>query len=99
LELHDLQKHASIIAKERGHSNNTREELLFRLAFETNEVIEAVLVKHGLIKVHEGAKVGKVSHELGDMLQMILRVSEMEGIDLEAAYLEKMELDKTKVYA
>jgi len=29
---------------------------------------------------------------------MVLRVAEMEGRDLESDYLEKMEMDKSKVY-
>lgn len=97
-DLSILQEYANKIAIERGHGDNTPEEICFRLAFEVNELIEAILVRRGIIKVHAGAKVGVVRHEFGDAFNMLCRAANMEEEDLESSFIEKVKMDEGKKY-
>lgn len=73
--------------KRRGYYPKDQNEVLLRLGEELGELFEAV---------REQQSETELSHEVVDVLWNILRFCELKNIDLEKAFLEKLEKNESR---
>lgn len=73
--------------KRRGFYPKDEKEVLLRLGEEMGEVFEAV---------RENQSHKDLSHEVVDVFWNLLRFCELKGIDLEKAFMEKLEKNETR---
>jgi len=73
--------------KRRGYYPKDDKEVLLRLGEEMGEVFEAVREKQSF---------QKLSHEIVDVFWNLLRLCELKKINLEKAFLEKLEKNESR---
>ena len=72
-------------------------DMAISLALEASELLELTQWKNGAeLDDHLAASREAVSHELADVLYWVLLIAHDLGIDLGAAFLEKMRLNEVK---
>ena len=99
----DLQKmitHQRQFAKARDWDQfHTPKNLSMALSVETAELLEIFqwLTEEQSAKIMEEEKQGEaVKHELSDILYYLVRLADVLGVDLEAAFWEKLQLNEKK---
>lgn len=85
--IHELQILMVEQLKRRGFYPKDDKEILLRLGEEVGEVMEAV---------RENQSLESLSHEMVDVFWNILRLAELKGIDLEKAFMEKLEKNEKR---
>ncbi len=76
--------------KRRGFYPKDDKEVLLRLGEEVGEVMEAVRENHSKTDL---------SHEIVDVFWNLLRLTELKNIDLEKAFIEKLEKNEKRPLA
>jgi NTP pyrophosphatase (non-canonical NTP hydrolase) len=72
-------------------------DLALTLVLETAEVLEHMQWRNGReLREHLKKKHNEVSHELADVLHVLLLLAEDMGVDLAAAFAEKMRVNEKK---
>lgn len=99
--MNDLETWQQIIrefVEERGwHRHHNPKSLAAAMAVEASEVLEHFLwVPEAESFAIAEDKRREVAHELADVLMGVLRVADLLQIDLRAAFLEKMEINRRK---
>ncbi|KKP47218.1 MAG: Pyrophosphatase [Candidatus Woesebacteria bacterium GW2011_GWA1_33_30] len=85
--LRQLQELMVIQLKKRGYYPKDDKEVLLRLGEEVGEVFEAV---------RENQSEEDLSHEIVDVFWNLLRLCELKNIDLEKAFIEKLEINESR---
>ena len=73
--------------RERGYYPRDEMEVLLRLGEEVGEVMEAV---------RERQPTENLGFEMVDVLWNLLRLAELKGIDLEAAFIRKLHINQSR---
>lgn len=95
--LRDLQTYVTELENERGFFSQGPLEKCLLLGEEVGELFKAIR-KAQKIKIDENSKVGSIGHELADVLIYLCSIANRYEIDLEAAFREKEEENKTRVW-
>lgn len=95
--LRDFQTYVTELEKERGFADQGPLEKCLLLGEEVGELFKAIR-KAQKIKIDEKSKVGDVGHELADVMIYLCSIANRYGVDLETAFREKEEENKTRVW-
>lgn len=95
--LRDFQAYVNELERERGFSSQGPLEKCLLLGEEVGELFKAIR-KAQKIKIDENSKVGSIGHELADVMIYLCSIANRYDIDLEAAFREKEEENKTRVW-
>lgn len=95
--LHDLQQYVAAVAKQRGFHNDTITQRFMLLTEEVGELAKSARGLGGLKLATDSAK-QNVGHEAADVLWMLLSICEILGVDLEQAFRDKDEYNKTRTW-
>lgn len=93
--LRDFQKYVSEIEKERGFSRQGPLDKCLLLGEEVGELFKAVR-KQMKMGIDSDSKVGQVSEELADILIYLCSLANRFEVDLETAFRDKEEQNKTR---
>jgi len=85
--LQELQQIMVEQLKRKGFYPKDEKEVLLRLGEEVGEVMEAV---------RENQSLQDLSHEMVDVFWNILRLAELKNIDMEKAFLEKVDKNEKR---
>ncbi len=96
--LAELQRYLRQLERDRGFSSETVLQKCLLLGEEVGELFKAVR-KHEGIAIDSNSKFGAISEELADVLMYVLAIANRLEIDLEAAFREKEEKNKKRVWA
>lgn len=95
--LKDLQEYVAKAVKERGFDKDSVEQRFMLLLEETGEFAKAAR-RHAGLPFAEDTKTKELAHEAGDVLNILLGLCNLLGIDLEQAYREKEEINKKRTW-
>jgi len=93
--LGDYQAFVVELERERGFDRQRPIEKCLLLGEEVGELFKAVRKAEGLA-IDEASKVGRLGEEMADILVMLCSIANRYGVDLEQAFREKEELNKTR---
>jgi NTP pyrophosphatase (non-canonical NTP hydrolase) len=93
--LADLQNYVRRLEEERGFAAQTTVEKCLLLGEEIGELFKAVRNAED-IAIDAASPVNEVADELADVMIMLIAVANHSGIDLETAFREKEEKNKTR---
>ena len=93
--LKDYQEYVQKLELERGFSDQSVLDKCLLLGEEVGELFKAVRKSEGL-KIDETSAFKNTSHELADILIYLCSVANRYHIDLEEAFREKEEINKTR---
>lgn len=94
--LADLQQYVAQMKKERGFNTTDKFFECCLLAEECGELISAVRKNNKGGSVGSNSQIGNVAEELADVLIYLCSLANMHGIDLEQAFRDKEEVNKTR---
>jgi len=95
--LKDLQEYVAKAVKMRGFDKDTVEQRFMLLLEEVGEFAKAAR-GHAGMKFAGDTKKKELTHEAGDVLNVLLGICNLLDIDLEQAYREKEELNKQRTW-
>jgi NTP pyrophosphatase (non-canonical NTP hydrolase) len=93
--LKDLQRYVAELEEERGFSGDTVLHKCLLLGEEVGELFKAVR-KHEKIKTDSHSDTKVVNEELADILIYVCSIANRYGVDLEAAFRGKEEVNKNR---
>lgn len=96
--LDDYQKLISELVFERGYDKESVAEVFTLLVEETGELAKAIRKYNGQ-KVHTDSQSHNVAEELADVLWLLVDLSNRLDVDLEKAFRDKEEKNKTRTIA
>jgi NTP pyrophosphatase (non-canonical NTP hydrolase) len=96
-DLADIQQYVIELEKERGFSDQNILQKCLMLGEEVGELFKAIR-KQQNIKLDQKSVVGSVEEELADILIFICSIANRLDIDLEKAFREKEEINKTRIW-
>ena len=95
--LADFQKYAAELEDERGFSEQDVVQKCLMLGEEVGELFKVVR-KHTKIKVDPNSSIGEAGEELTDIFIFLLAIANRLNVDLEQAFRDKEEKNKTRVW-
>lgn len=95
--LKDLQTYVAKAVKARGFDRDTVEQRFMLLLEETGEFAKAAR-NHAGMKFAEDTKTKELAHEAGDVLNVLLGICNILGIDLEQAYRDKEAINQKRTW-
>ncbi len=95
--LPDFQQYVRELEDERGFSNQTTIDKCLLLGEEVGELFKAVRKAEGLA-MDQQSKVSDIGDELTDVFIYLCAIANRKGIDLEAAFRQKEEKNKKRVW-
>lgn len=95
--LGDLQRYVAAMVRERGFEKETIPELFMLFLEECGELAKAARKMHGM-KRDKKSKEFDLGHEAADVLNYLLAICNTFDINLEAAFREKEEINKKRVW-
>ncbi|MFT5366284.1 MAG: NTP pyrophosphatase (non-canonical NTP hydrolase) [Candidatus Latescibacterota bacterium] len=95
--LKDFQKYAQELENERGFSDQDVLQKCLMLGEEVGELFKVVR-KRTNIKIDPNSKVGEAGEELTDVFIFLLAIANRLDVDLEQAFRDKEEKNKTRVW-
>ena len=95
--LADFQKYAAELEDERGFSGQDIVQKCLMLGEEVGELFKVVR-KHTNIKVDPNSSIGEAGEELTDVFIFLLAIANRLNVDLEQAFRDKEEKNKTRVW-
>lgn len=95
--LKDFQIYAQTLEDERGFTDQDVLQKCLMLGEEVGELFKVVR-KHTNIKMDPTSKVGEAGEELTDVFIFLLAIANRFNIDLEQAFRDKEEKNKTRVW-
>ena len=95
--LSDFQEYIEQMIHERGFEDETIPELFMLLLEECGEIAKAAR-KSTNIKVDVNSKDGNLSHEIADVFEYLLAICNKFNINLEQAFREKEEINKSRTW-
>ncbi|MBQ7285945.1 MAG: pyrophosphohydrolase [Alphaproteobacteria bacterium] len=96
--LSDFQRYVMEMKQERGFNTTDKFYECCLLAEECGELISAVRKNNKKGSVGSGSQIGNVAEELADVFIYICSLANMHGIDLEQAFRNKEEINKTRTW-
>jgi NTP pyrophosphatase (non-canonical NTP hydrolase) len=93
--LSDFQRYVIELERERGFAEQGPLQKCLMLGEEVGELFKAVRKQQGL-NIDQASKVGAISEELADILIYLCSIANRFNIDLEKAFREKEETNKTR---
>ena len=96
--LSDFQRYVMEMKQERGFNTTDKFYECCLLAEECGELISAVRKNNKNGSVGSGSQIGNVAEELADVFIYICSLANMHGIDLEQAFRNKEEINKTRTW-
>ncbi len=90
-----FQAYVVEMEEERGFSLQTPVQKCLLLGEELGELFKAVRKAEG-ISIDERAEVGGVAEEMADVLILLCALANRYGVDLERAFRDKEEVNKTR---
>lgn len=94
--LQEVQEYISEHWRERGFDNNAVEECLL-LAEEVGELAKAIRKESGM-GIDSNSQVGKIPHELVDILWATVSIANLYNIDLEQAFRDKEAINHARTW-
>ncbi len=95
--LGDLQRYVAAMTRERGFKKETIPELFMLFLEECGEMAKAARKAYGM-KRDKKSEEFNLSHEAVDVLIYLLDICNHFGTDLEAAFREKEEINRKRVW-
>jgi len=95
--LKDLQEYVAHMIEVRGFGEETLPEVFMLFMEECGEFAKAIR-KHSGMKTDDTSEKFKLSSEAADILTLFLDLCTMLNIDLEQAFREKEEINKTRTW-
>ncbi len=96
--LRDFQDYVVELKKERGFNTTDKFFECCLLAEETGELISAVRKNNKGGSIGTGSVPGDVADEMADVFIFLLSLANMHGIDLEQAFRQKEEKNKSRTW-
>ena len=95
--LKDIQEYVIQLEEERGFAEQSVLQKCLMLGEEVGELFKAIR-KQENIKIDSHSKFGTIDEELADILIFICSIANRYEIDLEKAFRDKEEINKTRVW-
>jgi len=95
--LKDIQEYVIQLEEERGFAEQTVLQKSLMLGEEVGELFKAIR-KQQNIKIDSNSKFGTIDEELADILIFICSIANRYEIDLEKAFRDKEEINKTRIW-
>lgn len=96
--LWDFQKYVVELEQERGFSDQSPVEKCLLLGEEVGELFKAIRKYGTALRTDSHSHIGTIEEELADILIYICTIANKYDIDLEAAFREKEEHNKKRVW-
>ena len=96
--LSDFQRYVMEMKQERGFNTTDKFYECCLFAEECGELISAVRKNNKKGSVGSGSQIGNIAEELADVFIYICSLANMHGIDLEQAFRDKEEINKTRTW-
>lgn len=96
--LRDFQKYVVELEQERGFSDQSPVEKCLLLGEEVGELFKAVRKYGTALRTDSNSRIGTIEEELADILIYVCTIANKYDIDLEAAFREKEEYNKKRVW-
>ena len=93
--LADVQKYVRQMEQERGFDKASNLQSCLQLGEEIGELFKAVR-KAEKMRIDHNSSVGTIDEELADILMFVAALANRYSIDLETAFREKEEINKTR---
>lgn len=94
--LEDLQRYVDTMVAERGFKRDLAQKFML-LTEETGELAKAARKSAGMTYAKDSQE-SEAAHEAADVLMVLLDICSTLGIDLEQAFRDKEEVNKTRVW-
>ena len=94
----DFQQYVANMVKVRGFDNKTTSDVFLLFIEECGEMAKAVRSTNKVMKMDSNSKEQNLSHEVADVFIYLLDICNHFDIDLEKAFREKEEINKTRVW-
>lgn len=95
--LADIQRYVKELEIERGFTNVTLEQNCLFLGEEIGELFKAVRKAQNM-RTDAKSKIGSVDEELADVIIFLCSIANRLDIDLERAFRDKEEVNKTRIW-
>jgi len=95
--LKDIQEYVIQLEEERGFTEQSVLQKCLMLGEEVGELFKAIR-KQQNIKIDNNSKFGTIDEELADILIFVCSIANRYEIDLEKAFRDKEEINKTRVW-
>ena len=95
--LKDIQEYVIQLEEERGFAEQSVLQKCLMLGEEVGELFKAIR-KQQNIKIDSHSKFGTIDEELADILIFVCSIANRYEIDLEKAFRDKEEINKTRVW-
>jgi NTP pyrophosphatase (non-canonical NTP hydrolase) len=97
--LKDFQSYVVALEEERGFTKNTLTQNCLLLGEEIGELFKAVRKADAQLRMDPNSTVGTIAEELADILIYVCSIANRANVDLETAFREKEEKNKTRTWA
>lgn len=94
----DIQEYVIALEKERGFSNQSAIQKGLLLGEEVGELFKAIRKHDTNLRVDENSQSHDIAEELADIMIYLCAIANRYNIDLEQAFREKEEKNKTRVW-
>jgi len=95
--LKEIQEYVIQLEEERGFAKQSVLQKCLMLGEEVGELFKAIR-KQQNIKIDNNSKFGTIDEELADILIFVCSIANRYEIDLEKAFRDKEEINKTRVW-
>lgn len=94
----DFQEYVSQLERERGFTEQSTLQKCLLLGEEIGELFKAVRKRDTALRVDNNSKIGTIEGELADILIYLCAIANKYNINLERAFREKEEKNKTRTW-
>lgn len=94
----DLQEYVVALEKERGFTDQSAIQKGLLLGEEVGELFKAIRKHDSNLRVDENSQSHSIAEELADVMIYLCAIANKYDIDLEQAFREKEEKNKTRVW-
>ena len=94
----DFQRYVEQLEAERGFNDQHVAQKCLLLGEEVGELFKAVRKHEAGLRIDDKSKIGSVEEELADILIYVCAIANKSGIDMERAFREKEEKNKTRTW-
>jgi NTP pyrophosphatase (non-canonical NTP hydrolase) len=96
--LHDLQQYLDEVCQERGWNKDTPSEKFMLFVEEVGELAKAMRKAAGLYDEPAKRRDASLEEELADVLSYLLDLANCFGVDLEAAFRAKEQVNQARTW-
>jgi NTP pyrophosphatase (non-canonical NTP hydrolase) len=96
--LQDLQQYLDEVCRERGWTKDTPSEKFMLFVEEVGELAKAIRKAAGLYDEPAKARDASLEEELADVLSYLLDLANCFGVDLEAAFRAKEQVNRARTW-